>query len=198
MFQKIMGRLTPLRLAIICGVLAILAIAAYRITFSPSEVIFDSGTSLAASHVIIEGDILTVRVSAREVSDMYGYQFRFEYDDTMFTVDGIQSLVADIPTIFKKNFDGYVLVGATMTGDVPGYSSSCAQLCELKLKALTTGDLSDIKLSNVNVVSSQLEYAEDVPDWTYEVTASNNDNNKIPAIIMIAGILLVFWRVRTK
>ena len=128
---------------------------------------------VAAAHTVMEGDVLTIHVAAPEVSDLYGYQFRLEYDDTSFAVDGLQSLISDIPTIFKKDFDGYVLVGATMTGDAPGYSASDTQLCEVKLTALADGVRPEVKLSKVSVVSSQLDYTEDITGWTYEVTAEN-------------------------
>jgi len=170
MLNKIMGRLTPLRFFIICSVVAAILIISYNIAFKPSDEIIDEEIPLAAVHFVTEGDVLKVRVSADEVTDLYGYQFRLQYDDSLFTVDGVQSLVTDIPTIFKKNFDGYVLVGATMTGEIPGYSASDTQLCELELTANTIGDISNLKLSKVNIVTSKLDYTEDVDGWTYDVT----------------------------
>jgi hypothetical protein len=77
-------------------------------------------------------------------------------------------LVADIQTIFKKDFDGYTLVGATMTGDTPGYTAADTQLCELVLTDTAGGTLPEITLSDVNAVSSELEYTEGITDWKYE------------------------------
>ena len=194
MFNKIMNRLTPLRLVIVCGVLATLAIVAYFIISKPAVVaIPNADTPLAATYPVTEGDALlesevltegelltegdtltegealTVRITADTVEDLYGYQFQMEYDDKLLSLDGIRSLLDDMPTIFKKDFDGYVLVGATMTGDNPGYSANDVPLCEIELSARSIGELSNIRLSKVNVVSSELEYTEDVTGWAYEI-----------------------------
>jgi len=187
MFNKIMNRLTPLRLVVVCGVLAVLIIVAYFITSRPAVVaIHDADTPLAASYpvnvsdaltdytTLTEGEALTVRITADAVEDLYGYQFQLEYNDKLLSIDGIRSLLDDMPTIFKKDFDGYVLVGATMTGDTPGYSASDVPLCELELSARSIGELSNIKLSKVNVVSSELEYTEDVTGWAYEIITNIN------------------------
>ena len=187
MLNKIMNRLTPIRLVVVCGVLAVLIIVAYFITSRPAVVdIHDADTPLAASYPVTEGNVLTehdtltegealtVRITADAVEDLYGYQFQLEYNDKLLSIDGIRSLLDDMPTIFKKDFDGYVLVGATMTGDTPGYSASDVPLCELELSARSIGELSNIKLSKVNVVSSELEYTEDVTGWAYEIITNIN------------------------
>ena len=175
MFKKIIGKITPLRLAVAVCCLIIGGTALFIfVNNNHEEGIADDGVPLTA-FTYAEGDLITLRIAAPEVSDLYGYQFRLEYDDTLFSVGDVQSLIADIPMIFKKNFDGYVLVGATMTGESPGYSASDTQLCELNLTALTDdGKLPEVNISKVSVVSSELDYTEDVSGWTYEVTANKS------------------------
>jgi len=167
-------RITPIHITIaICGLLVCL-MAAMLITRNRAE-ITEPGTPVGAAPAIMQDDEMTVIINAPEVADLYGYQFRLEYDSTRFAASKLKSLVSEIPMIFKKDFDGYLLIGATMTGGSPGYSAFDAPLCELTLTALADdGEPPKISLSKVSVVSSDLDYTEDVYGWDYEVVADTH------------------------
>ena len=81
-----------------------------------------------------------------------------------------------MPTIFKKEFNGYILIGATMIGDAIGYSASDTQICELNLTALTDGGrIPEVNIANVSVVSSELDYTENINGWVYELVANTQN-----------------------
>ena len=173
MIKKVVGWVTPLKLVIGLALLGVCAVIFFlAASRNSAEFMDDIDVSLSPAFTVEEGDVLTLRVAATEVSDLYGYQFRLEYDDTLLSVGAPQSLIESIPTIFKKDFDGYALIGATMIGDTPGYSAAGPYLCELKLTVLFDGVFPEIKLSKVGAVSSQLDYIENISGWTYEIMAN--------------------------
>ena len=116
------------------------------------------------------GDEIVVRVYAAQVSDMYGYQFDLYYDKADYTYTGV--LTSSIPgfqTIFAKEFDDYLRVGATKTGNEEGFSGRKAEVCDVVLTANRDGELADITIDGVNIVSSELDYLEGITDWSYSI-----------------------------
>ena len=116
------------------------------------------------------GDEIVVRITAARVSDLYGYQFALYYDKENFEyVGGVSSSLDEIRTIFAKEFDSYLLVGATKIGNEKGFSGKQTDICEITLIALKDCDPPVISISGVNIVQSDLNYLEDVTDWTYNI-----------------------------
>ncbi|MDR1158692.1 MAG: hypothetical protein LBK75_10405 [Oscillospiraceae bacterium] len=117
------------------------------------------------------GDKVVLTVAAEHASDLYGYQFRLHYDDASFRYDGdLESLTPELHTIFGKEFDGYLLVGATMVGQKKGAALEDAPVCRVMLTALRDTTSESIAVDAVHVVGSDLTYTENVPGWT--VTAA--------------------------
>jgi hypothetical protein len=77
--------------AAICCILAVCAAGVIWIVSDPAEVIPEEETipeenvPLSPVTELVEGDQLTIRVGAPDVSDLYGYQFKLEYDTARFT-----------------------------------------------------------------------------------------------------------------
>ena len=171
--KKLFSKITPVHVAIILCWLLVCVMTFIWITHSRTETIAESETPLGVASTIMKGDEMIVRINAQQVDDLYGYQFRLEYDREQFAVNKLKSLVDEIQTIFKKDFNKYILIGATMTGDSPGFSASDTQICELKLTALTdAGRLPEVNITNVSVVSSELDYTENINGWVYELIAN--------------------------
>lgn len=115
------------------------------------------------------GDIIVVKVSSKDVSDMYGYQFEVKYDKSLIEYKGsLKSSIPEITTIFAKNMDSHILIGATKIGTQPGYSGEDANICEMSFVALQDCDLSQISINSVNIVKSDLSYIEGIDNWSYE------------------------------
>ena len=121
------------------------------------------------------GQTVTLTVSAPHTSDMYGYEFKLYYDAKDVSYAGaLRSAIAGMPTIFAREFPGYVLVGATMTGDKKGYTSEAVvEVCRLSFTALEEFDLSGLSIGSVGVVSSSLGYSENVWGWTISATTTD-------------------------
>ena len=69
------------------------------------------------------GDTVVVRVAAEQLSDMYAYQFDLLYDKAAFEyTGGLVSSISEINTIFAKEFDGRLRVGATKIGREGGFA----------------------------------------------------------------------------
>ena len=167
---------TPLRFGITLCCFGVCVAAALFFVKSSTEMISAPETPIAAAPVIAKGYDVTVRINAPKADDLYGYQFRLEYDSASFAASKLKSLIGEIPTIFKKEFDGYILIGATMTGDSPGYSASDTQICELNLTALTDdGKLPEVNITSVSVVSAELDYTEDINGWVYELISDTRN-----------------------
>jgi hypothetical protein len=172
--KKFFEKITPLQLVIALCVVAVSAVLIYKMLSAPAVMVADVDVPLSSSDVIKVGDQIAVRISAPAVTDLYGYQFELGYDNTMFTPGNPDSLLDEIPTIFKKDFEDHVLVGATMTGDTPGYTvEEATDLCEVKLTAKVDGAVPEFTISGVNVVSAtDMAYTENIEGWTYQAVAA--------------------------
>jgi cell division protein FtsB len=119
------------------------------------------------------GQAIAVTVYAPEIKDMYGYELKVYFDsEEMKYSGGLQSGITSITTIFSKEFEHYVLIGATMVGKKEGYTTEAAktEICSLTFTALKDCDLSELSIGGVNIVGSGLEYVENIENW--EITAS--------------------------
>jgi len=124
----------------------------------------------ASAQEVRAGDEISISITAAQVSDMYAYQFDLNFDNAAFEyTGGLVSSISEINTIFAKEFDDHLRVGATKIGDVDGFTDRRAAICEVTLTAKKDGELSDISIANVNVVTSELDYLEDIMDWTHSV-----------------------------
>lgn len=122
------------------------------------------------SEVVRAGQDFTVTIRADEVSNLYGYQFRLGYDKKKAAYTGkLNSEIDGINTIFSKDMDDYLLVGATMIGNTPGYSGKNETVCTVMFTAIEDIDISDFTLSNVNTVDDGQNYTENVSGWSMEI-----------------------------
>jgi Cohesin domain. len=134
----------------------------------------------AASHEKVHvsaGQKIILTVTAKSVNDMYGYQFRVNYDEKKLEYKGeLKSEVNDISTIFAKAFEGYQQIGATMIGDKPGVSGKDMVICKMEFAAPKTCTITDstLGISKTDVVSSTLKYDEDVSGWSYKIETLSN------------------------
>ena len=132
----------------------------------------DENIPLGGKPVTISaGDTLVLTVSAPALQDVYGYQFDINYDQGAFRYEKrIYSDIGEIPTIFAKDKEQYLLVGATMTGDTPGFTGEAVNVCRVEFVALTDYKEVPFTLSRVNVVGSDLEYTENIDNWTVSLS----------------------------
>ena len=145
----------------VIGILIIGAIALIALNFLHSD------------PQITVGQKLIVTVTADLVEDMYGYQFKMNYDKDELGYSGEQtSEISEIQTIFYKLFEGYVLIGATMIGDKSGVSGKNIPVCQIIFTANMDGKLSDFSLTmeGINVVKSDLAYEENLSEWSFSVS----------------------------
>ena len=113
-----------------------------------------------------------VTITAPKTTDMFGYQFKMNYDAEQLKFDGgLKSNIDSIKMIFSKSFSGYELVGATMIGEVPGYTQSQVNVCEMTFDPLEGFDPSGLKMSisEVTTVDSKLISDEAVSGWKVDV-----------------------------
>jgi hypothetical protein len=133
----------------------------------------------AAPDTVSAGDKITVTVSSDSAGDVYGYQFALNYDSGAFRFDGgLRSLVPGIDSIFSREFDDYLLVGATMIGDKPGAAFDGSAVCSVELTALRDAELDGITVSSVNRVSSDLGYTQNVSGWSAAASAAVADTQE--------------------
>jgi len=123
------------------------------------------------------GDTVVVNVFADVMDDVYGYQFCINYDgDFIEYRKRLHSDIDEIQTIFAADMERSLLVGATMIGDAEGYSGSDVPVCRAEFTALNDFLLNPdftsdhISLSDVNIVTSDKKYLENVGGWTARIT----------------------------
>jgi hypothetical protein len=123
------------------------------------------------------GDTVVINIFADDMDDVYGYQFNINFDgDFIEYKKRLYSDINDILTIFATDKEWYLLVGATMIGEVQGYSGQDVPVCRVEFVALTDFELNPdftsdhIALSDVNVVTSDKQYLENVDGWTASMT----------------------------
>jgi hypothetical protein len=125
--------------------------------------------SNAAGMIIRSGDSVVISVVAEQANDIYGYQFRLYFNTELLEYDGgIVSRINDIPTIFAKEYDAYLLVGAVKTGAEAGYSGEDVSMCQITLTAKSDMPRPEISIGEINVVKSDLTYMENITGWKVE------------------------------
>ena len=124
------------------------------------------------------GDIVVINIIADEMDDVYGYQFEIDYDREYLEYNKhLYSDIDEILTIFATDREQYLLVGATMIGDVNGYDGQAVPVCRMEFLVLADFEFNTdlfsnyISLSNVNVVTSDLQYMENIDGWTASINA---------------------------
>ena len=128
--------------------------------------ITETETEAETETEIKSGQAVILYVGANQVSDMYGYQFRLYFDKDEFEyAGGIASSISEISAIFVKEFDSYLLVGATKIGPNAGFSGENASVCEITLTAKKDLSAPKIFIGDVNLVKSDLTYTENITDW---------------------------------
>ena len=122
------------------------------------------------------GDIVVVNVLADEMDDVYGYQFDVHYDkDCLEYSKCLYSDIDDILTIFANYVEDFLLVGATMLGDMEGHNGKEIPVCRVEFTALrdfeSGEDLASgfYGISRVNVVTGDLQYLEDIDGWSANI-----------------------------
>lgn len=119
--------------------------------------------------IIKAGNEIIVTIRADTISDMYGYQFNLNFDNSKVSYkSGPKSSISEISTIFKKDFPDYLLIGATMIGDKPGYSGNDVDVCTLVFTANEDVDPSSFVISGVNTVDSAQKYVQNISGWSCE------------------------------
>ena len=63
----------------------------------------------------------------------------------------------------------YLLVGATMIGDTPGYSQQDVTMCTIAFTAVDDLDPSTFTISRVNTVDTKQNYLENISGWNIDV-----------------------------
>ena len=125
---------------------------------------------------ISAGDAVTVEVSADELDGVYGYQFELNYDKGCLGYANIlRSDIDGIDTIFAAEKERRLLVGATMVGDSEGFVGREAIVCRVGFVALSDCDPHMVSLSNVNVVTDDMRYLENVGGWTASISGNAID-----------------------
>ena len=138
----------------------------------------ESQVALAGSpEIIYSGDIVVLNVFADVMEDVYGYQFNIVYDREFFEYsNSLYSDIDEIITIFATDKEQYLLVGATMIGDMKGHSGNDIPVCHVEFAALKDMDseidsvLDQFAISRVNVVTDDLRYFEDIDGWRSRAT----------------------------
>lgn len=125
-----------------------------------------------STNTIKAGQDFTVTVKADEVSNLYGYQFNLNYDNKKATYKGnLKSSVSEISTIFKKDMNDHLLVGATMIGNTPGYSGQNVTVCTMAFTATEDIDPSNFTIDGVGTVDAEQNYIENIDGWSIDVKA---------------------------
>ena len=119
---------------------------------------------------IESGQAITINIRADQVLDMYGYQFRLYFDKEDFEYNGgLSSSISGISTIFAREFDTYLLVGATKIGSESGFSGENINVCRIILTAKKDLTISEISIGGVNVVKSDETYIENITGWEVNI-----------------------------
>ena len=127
---------------------------------------------------ISAGDTIIINVLADKMDDVYGYQFsiHFDRDFIEYTKKRPSSDIDEILTIFAADKEWYLLVGATMIGDAQGYSGQKISVCRVEFVAVTDFELNSnfildhIAISDVHVVTGDLQYLSNIEGWTASIT----------------------------
>jgi len=115
-----------------------------------------------------------VSISATEFAEMYGYELKVNYDSDLFEYSGgLSSKIAEIGTIFAKEFDDYVLIGATKIGNQPGFSGNEVAVLQLTLTATTDGSMPVITISDISIVTADMEYVRNIGNWNYNIALAS-------------------------
>ena len=123
-----------------------------------------------ASAKIESGQTIAVYIRADQVLDMYGYQFRFYFNKEDFEYNGgLSSSISGITTIFAREFDSYLLVGATKIGSEAGFSGENINVCKIILTAKKDLIMPEIFISDINVVKSDSTYIENITGWSVDI-----------------------------
>ena len=129
------------------------------------------------SMAVSAGDIVVVNVFADKMDNVYGYQFDINFDSEIITYGKrLYSDIDEIPTIFAKDKEWYLLVGATMTDFEKGFSGQQVPVCRVEFVALTNFELNPdltsdhITISSVNIVTGDSQYLENVEGWTVHIS----------------------------
>ena len=124
-----------------------------------------------APALLSAGDFVVVQAIGGQLDDMYGYQFKLDFDDSAFDFFSLESLVPGINLTFQRTFPEYLLVGATKVGGVPGYSSSSDenQISQIVFRAKRNVETLQFSLREVGIVRSDMTYFDDVPGWRFEI-----------------------------
>jgi|LSQX01.1.fsa_nt_gb hypothetical protein len=118
------------------------------------------------------GQNFIVSVHAQEVKNLYGYQFNLYYDKDKVAYKGdLKSSIDAISMIFEKDKEDYMLVGATMIGDVPGFSGRNVEVCSMEFTAKSDIDSSAFTINRVNTVDADQNYVENISGWTIKISA---------------------------
>jgi len=170
-----MDRLFRSKKAIGIGVASVIAVAGIIAVLFVIARKNDAGP--APDPTVLAGQGIVVTVAADSLEDVYGYQFQMNYDESELEyAGGLASKIEGITTIFAKPFEGYQLVGATMVGDRAGFSGEGHAVCEMAFTAKRDGALSGfaaaLSISDINVVTSDLEYKEGVEGWSVSLSPS--------------------------
>jgi len=129
------------------------------------------------STAVSAGDTVIVNVFADIMDDVYGYQFDINFDSDIIKYGKrLYSDIGEIATIFAKDKEWYLLVGATMTDFEKGFSGRQVSVCHVEFAALADFELSPdltsdhITISSVNTVTGDSQYLENVDGWTVRIS----------------------------
>jgi len=145
-----------------------IGIAALAIVIAVLVLLLPSNTGQQELTTALAGQNIVVTVSADTLEDVYGYQFNLNYDkEKLEYINKPESRIDDITMIFSTPMEGYELVGATMTGARSGVSGRDIVVCEIVFALKEDSTLSDlgVSISDISLVTSELEYIEGIEGW---------------------------------
>ena len=133
--------------------------------------IFTLGTAMvfaANTGEFRAGDTVVVQVIADSVSDLWAYEFTLRYDDNAIKIKSIHSAIHDI-SVFAKQEDGFVSVGAAKLGNSDGINGDNMLICEIVMKVLRDGPVDRLSIQDLYVMDFAMNFLEDISDWEVKV-----------------------------
>lgn len=125
---------------------------------------------------VIEGENFTVNITGKAIQDLYAYEVRLTYNNSLLELTNVTHHVQGAPV---KKADGNKIIialakssASLLKGNIP--------LCTLTFKAKATGK-ANLTLDTVKLMDFNLTSANYAPQKSIEVTIIGEDNDSPPA-----------------
>ncbi len=165
-----------MRKFILCIMLTVMAfsmVQSANIAFAAASGTFDIRTDSVA---VTEGQSFTVNIVGKDIQDLYAYEARLTYDNSLLESPNVTHHVQGTPV---KKADGNKIIIALAKSSASVEKGNIT-LCTLTFKARTKGKayltLDTVKLMDYNLASTDY-----TPNRKIEVTITGGDNDVPPA-----------------